>query len=326
MPRPSILPNKSFGKILLAFVALLAAMPGPVAAADKWPARPITILLPFAGGGMMDFTVRAVAEALTKTLGQTVVVEPKSGGAGVVATVTIANAKPDGYTLLISANGPMVFRPLMTKSAGPDPTKGLTPIIMVGDTPNVILASPKLGVSSIKQLRAYAGKHQNRLTIGHPGVGTMGQFCGMLFAAKTHIDGTLVGYRGAAPIITDLLGGQIDVGTPAYGPGTAAVKILAVAGAKRLASLPKVPTLKETGIDMQCATWLAIYGPPGLPRPIVDKLNRAINGFLRKPQTRALFGKVGLSPLGGSPERLRDRTIADTAFWGPIVAKSLPKK
>ena len=91
-------------------------------------------------------------------------------------------------------------------------------------------------------------------------------------------------------------------------------------------SLPKVPTLKESGIDMQCATWLAIYGPPGLPRPIVDKLNGAIAAFLAKPETYKLFGRVGLTPLGGSPERLRDRVTADTALWGPIVAKSLAKK
>jgi tripartite-type tricarboxylate transporter receptor subunit TctC len=324
MPILSGLPIKPFGKILLAIVAMLAAVPGTAAAAE-WPERPITILLPFAGGGMMDFTVRAIAQDLGKALGQTVVIEPKAGGAGVVATIATANAAPDGYTLLISANGPLVFRPLMTKSDGPDPAKSLTPIVMVGDTPNVILASPKLGVGTVKELVAYAGKHQNRLTIGHPGVGTMGQFCGMLFAAKTDIDGTLVGYRGAAPIITDLRGGQIDIGTPAFGPGTDAVKVLAVAGDKRLKSLPEVPTLKESGVDMQCATWLAIYGPPGLPRPIVDKLNGAIGAFLRKPETDQLFSRVGLTPLGGSPERLRDRAIADTALWGPIVAKSLAK-
>ena len=325
MPTLSGLSIKSFGKILLAMVALSAAVPGPAAAAEKWPARPVTILLPFAGGGMMDFTIRSIADALTKSLGQTFVVEPKAGGAGVVATIATANAAPDGYTLLISANGPMVFRPLMTKSDGPDPSKSLTPIIMVGDTPNVILASPKLGVGTVKELVAYAGKHQNRLTIGHPGVGTMGQFCGMLFAAKTNIDGALVGYRGSTPIVTDLLGGQIDIGTPAFGPGTDAVKVLAVAGDKRLKSLPEVPTLKESGVDMECATWLAIYGPPGLPRPIVDKLNAAIGAFLRKPETDTLFGRVGLTPLGGSPERLRDRAIADTKLWGPIIAKSLAK-
>jgi tripartite-type tricarboxylate transporter receptor subunit TctC len=324
MPILSGLPIKPVRKILLAIVAMLAAVHGP-ATAEEWPARPITILLPFAGGGMMDFAIRAIAQDLGKALGQTVVVEPKAGGAGVVATIATANAAPDGYTLLISANGPMVFRPLMTKSAGPDPAKSLTPIVTIGDTPNAILVSPKLGVGTVKELVAYAAKHQNKLTIGHPGVGTMGQFCGILFAAKTDIDGTLVGYRGAAPIITDLRGGQIDIGTPAYGPGSTAVSILAVTGSERLESLPKVPTLKESGLDMECATWLAIYGPPGLPRPIVTKVNAAIDAFLRKPETRTLFAKVGLRPLGGSPERLRDRALADTALWGPIVAKSLAK-
>lgn len=309
---------------LCAALALLTVTPRP-SLAETWPDHSITILLPYAGGGMMDFTVRSLAKDLTETLGQTVVVEPKAGGAGVVATLATANAKPDGYTLLITAIGPVVLRPLMEKGATADPGKDLTPIALLGDTPNVILASPKLGVSTVAELRAYAAKHQNRLTIGHPGVGTMGQFCGMLLAAKTNITGTMVGYRGAAPIIADLLGGQIDIGTPAYGPGSNAVKMLAVTGSTRLASLPDVPTVKESGLDMECATWLAIYGPPGMPRPVVDKLNAAINAFLKKPESHAAFAKVGLSPLGGSPERLRDRAKSDTVLWQPIVAGSAAK-
>jgi tripartite-type tricarboxylate transporter receptor subunit TctC len=316
-------PVKSLAQVLVAVAGLLAVAGNP-AAAETWPAHSITILLPYAGGGMMDFTVRSLAQDLTAALGQTVVVEPKAGGSGVVATMATANAKPDGYTLLITAIGPVVLRPLMEKGAA-DPGKDLTPIVMIGETPNVVLASPKLGVGTVAELRAYAAQHQNRLTIGHPGVGTMGQFCGMLLAAKTHITGTMVGYRGAAPIITDLLGGQIDIGTPAYGPGSNAVKMLAVTGGARLPSLPAVPTLKESGLDMECATWLAIYGPPEMPRPIVDKLNAAINVFLAKAATHAAFAKVGLAPLGGSPERLRDRAIADTALWAPIVAGGAKK-
>ena len=308
---------KAFALIVLA--AMLAAAPRP-AAAEDWPTRPITIVLSFGGGGMMDFATRSIAQELTTVLGQPVVVETKPGGGGVVGAISVAKAAPDGYTLLVSAVGPMVFRPLMEKSIGFDTEKDFTPIILVGDTPNVMLANPKLGLSTVKDLVAYADKNQHRLTIGHPGVGTMGHLCGVLFASRTHIDGTFIAYRGASAIITDLMGGQIDIGTPSYGPGADAVKILALTGEERLESLPDVPTLKESGVDVFCSTWVAIYAPAGVPRPIVDKLNAAIDAYLRTPETRKLFGKTGMLVRGGPPERLRDRVIADRATWTPILS------
>ncbi len=301
-----------------ALTMLLAGAPRP-AAAETWPARSITIVIPFAGGGMMDFVIRSIAQELTKALGQTVIVESKAGGGGIVGSAAVANAAPDGYTLLINAIGPVVFQPLQDKYTGPDIGKDMTPVILVGDTPNAILASPKLGVNTVKELIDYARAHENRLTIGHPGVGTMGEYCGAMLASKTRIDGNMIAYRGAAPIVTDLLGGQIDIGTPAYGPGAAATKVLAVAGDARLSSLPDVPTLKESGVDMECATWLAIFAPGGTPRAIVDKLNSAIDAYLTQPETRQAFGNVGLRPLGGSPERLRDRIVSDRAVWSPVI-------
>jgi tripartite-type tricarboxylate transporter receptor subunit TctC len=320
MSSPFVRPASHFCRalVLIALAATLASAPRQ-AAAEDWPTRPITIVLSFGGGGMMDFATRTIAHELTTTLGQPVVVETKPGGGGVVGAISVAKAPPDGYTLLVSAVGPMVFRPLMHKLIGFDTDKDFTPIILVGDTPNVMLANPKLGLNTVKDLMAYADKKQHRLTIGHPGVGTMGHLCGVLFAAKAHIDGTFVAYRGASAIITDLMGGQIDIGTPSYGPGSDVVKILAVTGEERLESLPDVPTLKESGVDLFCSTWLAIYAPAGVPRPIVDKLNGAINAFLRKPETRGLLGKAGMLVRGGPPEVLHNRTIADRATWAPIL-------
>jgi len=302
--------------LFMAVIALLMARP---AAAEDWPSRPVVLVLSFAGGGMMDFAARSIAQDLTAVFGHPVVVETKQGGGGLVGAGYVAKAAPDGYTLLVTAIGPMVFRPLMDKNVGFDADKDFTPLILVGDTPNVILASPQLGVGSIKELLAYAGRHNNQLSIAHPGPGTMGHLCGALFAAKTHINGNLVAYRGAAQIIADLRGGQVEIGTPAYGPGSDAVKVLAVTGEERLPSLPDVPTLKESGLDVECATWIAIYGPPGLPAAIVGKLNAAMDAYLRKADTREQFGKLGLRPLGGPPERLRNRVIADRKIWAPII-------
>jgi len=321
----SIFKSAAFARVAAVAAALIACAPRP-AAAQEWPARPITLLLSFAGGGIMDLATRSIAHDLTEALGQTVVVEAKTGAGGIIGVMAIKNAAPDGYTFLVSAVGPMVFRPLMETGLGFDATRDFTPVIIIGDTTNAILASPKLGVSSVKELSAYAAKHQNRLNIGHPGVGTMGQFCGALLAQKLGIDGNLVAYRGAAPIVTDLLGGQIDIGAPAYGPDSSAVKVLAVSSSERLDSMPDVPTLKESGIDMECSTWMAIYGPAGVPGPIVAKLNAAIAAYLRKPETRKAFSNVGLRVLGGPPERLRDRAIADTKVWAPIIRSLTPAK
>jgi tripartite-type tricarboxylate transporter receptor subunit TctC len=303
---------------LCAAIGLTGAGATPGASAQEWPARPITVVLPFGAGGMMDFATRSLAAELSKTLAQPVMVEFKAGAGGAIGTAAVAKAEPDGYTLLVTAIGPAVFRPLLEKNVA-DVGHDMTPVIMIGDTPNAIMASPKLGVNTISELIAYARAHENRLNIGHPGVGTMGEFCGLALAAKTKIEGNMIAYRGATQIIVDLVGGQIDLGTPAYGPGSEAAKLLAVSGDARLESLPNVPTLKESGVDLECATWLAIYGPAALPRPIVDRLNAAVDAFLRKPETHEAFAKVGFRPIGGSPERLRARVIADRATWAPIV-------
>ena len=316
------MPSRSSFALIIA-AAMLSAAARPAAAADDWPARPLNIVMPFGAGGMMDFAIRSLAQEFTKVLGQPVVIEPKPGAGGAVGTAAVARSEPDGYTLLVTAIGPVVFRPLLEPAAA-DAGRDMTPIIMIGDTPNVILASPKLGVNTMPELIAYARAHNNRLNIGHPGAGTMGEFCGLALAAKAKIDGNMIAYRGAAQIIGDLAGGQIDIGTPAYGPGSEAVKILATGGDERFAALPDVPTLKQSGIDLECATWIALYGPPSLPRGIVDRLNAAADVYLRKPETREAFARIGLRPLGGSPERLRDRVAADRALWAPIVGDKRP--
>jgi len=244
-----VLAKLSIGKafIVVAAAAMLAAAARP--AAEDWPTRPITLVVSFAPGAIMDYLGRAIAHDLTTALGQPVVVENKVGGGGSVPAVAIAKAAPDGYTLLMTAIGPAVFRPIMDKSVGYDIDKDFTPIILAGDSPNVLLANPKLGLNTVKDLLAYAKTRNGKLSIAHSGPGTMGHLCSVLFASQAHINGSFIAYRGAAPMITDLLGGQIDIGFPAFGPGSQSVKILAVTTEERVDFLPDVPTMKESGFD-----------------------------------------------------------------------------
>ena len=309
-----------FGKplALIAAAAVLGAGARP-ASAEDWPTKPINLVASFTAGGMMDFIGRTIVQDLSPALGQPVIVDFKSGGGGVVGLQWLAKQPADGYTLMMTATGPLVFRPLIDKKVGYDAEKDFTPIILIGDTPNAVMASPKHGFKTIKDLLDYVNTKSNKLTIGHPGPGTMGHLCGVLLARKAHIDPTFVAYRGAAGIITDLMGGQIDLATPAYGPGMDKLT-LALSSDERLKSQPDLPTLKESGVDVVCSTWIAIHAPAHVPPAIVNKLNAAIDAFLRKPETHAKFGTIGLRVLGGPPDRMRARIKEDLAKWTDIVA------
>lgn len=315
-----VMPRLSFGQMvmLVAVAAMLGAALRP-AAAEDWPTRPITLVVPFPAGGSMDFIGRSIGQHLTDVLGQPVIVENRVGAGGVIATNYVAKAPPDGYTILISAIGPAVFRPIIDRLAGYDMDKDFVPVIMVADSPNVLLASPKLGLNTVKDLLAYAKQKQNKLSIAHSGPGTMGHLCAVLFASLAHVDGSFIAYRGAPPMLTDLLGGQIDIGFPAFGPGSHAAKILAVTTAERVDFLPGIPTMKESGFDLVGSTWNAIYAPANVPREIVGKLNAAIDAYLRKPETQRQFRQAGLRALGGTPEQLRQSMAQDHARWSKII-------
>lgn len=309
-----------FGWNLIAAVAALAWLPQP-AVAQEWPSRAVTITQTFPGGGMMDFAARAIAHDLTEKLGQTFIVETKVGGAGLLGLQTVGRMAPDGYNFVVSAIGPMVFRPLVDKNFDVDPDKGFEPVIMVGATPNGILASPKIGVSTVADLKAYAARQGNRLNIGHPGPGTMGFYCGVLLAEKLGIEGNFISYRGSTQIVQDLLGGTLDAGTPAFGPSSMSAKVLAISSEERLDAVPDVPTLKQAGVDITCATWNAIYAPAGTPKPIIDKLNAAIDAYLKKPETKKAFADIGMTPWGGPPDRVTKQMAEDRKTWAGIVTR-----
>lgn len=320
--------SRRFGVILrkaltIAAVAAAGALiltPQP-GAAQEWPTRTVTLTQTFPGGGMMDFAARAIAQNLTETFGQTFVVETKVGGAGLLGLQTVGRTAPDGYNFVVSAIGPMVFRPIIDKNFGVDPDKDFEPVILIGATPNGILASPRLGVSTVAELKAYAAKQGNKLNIGHPGPGTMGLYCGVMLAEKLGIEGNFISYRGSTQIVQDLLGGQLEAGTPAFGPSSMSAKVLAISSDERIDAVPDVPTLKQAGIDITCATWNAIYAPAGTPKPIIDKLNAAIDAFLKKPETKKAFAEIGMTPWGGSPSRVSKQMADDRKTWGAIVTR-----
>lgn len=320
-----VMPRLSFGKMIIhvAVAAMLVAAQRPAAAAD-WPTRPVTLIMAFASGAMIDFVGRALANDLSAAIGQPVVAEIRAGAGGVVASVYVAKAAPDGYTLLMTAVGPAVLRPLIDKSVGYDTDADFTPIMLIGESPNVLLANPKLGVSTVKDLLAHIKTKDNKISIGHSGPGTMGHLCSVVFASLAGLDASSISYRGTAPMLADLLGGQIDSGFPAYNPATRSATILAVSSDERVDFLPGVPTMKESGFDVVGATWFAIWGPAHMPAEIVAKLNAAMNAFLQKPETRARFSEAGFRLFGGPPARVSEKVAQDRARWAPIIARLNP--
>ncbi len=301
-------------------VAGLAALATYVAGAQSWPARSITLEVAFPPSTTTDYAARSVAQELSKVLGQPVVVENRTGGGGVIASVSVAKAPPDGHTLLVTTIGPAVLRPLIDRKVGYDPVADFTPIALLGDAPNVMVAAPQRGFNSVQDVVTYAKQNPGKLTIGHPGVGTMGHLIALLFASEAGIKANFIAYTGSPPIISDLLGGHIDVGSIAYGTAVGAAKMLAVTNDEPLSFLPGVPTMRDAGLpNVTGATWSALFGPARLPPAIVSKLNATIGTYLAKPETQQQFNKVGYHALGGPPERLRARMAEDRAKWAKVI-------
>jgi tripartite-type tricarboxylate transporter receptor subunit TctC len=303
--------------VSLAFLltAVTAAQAQQAPDAD-WPSRPVTIVYPFAPGGADGF-VRRIARMLSDKFGQPFLVETRSGGGGAVGLVHVAKAPPDGYTLVMTYVGPAVLNKLLYPSIPYDPDGDFEPVILLSETPQVVVTNPKLGLKTLADLIAY-GK-SNPLTIGHSGAGTMGHLAAALFAARTGSSATLVGYRGATPAITDVLGGQITAAFPAYVPAVASVTQLAVTSAERVGFLSEVPTARESGVDVVATTWGALVGPARMPRAIVLKLNAALNEFLKSEEGGRQLSIFGMTALGGPPERLAEVMARDKAKWEPII-------
>lgn len=293
------------------------------ALAQGWLSRQITLVAISAPGAINDFVTRLLAQELGAAIDQTVVVENRSTAGGVAASLQVSKAPPDGHLFLVSAVGPAVLAPLMSSSAKYDALTDFTPVMLACETPNVLAASPKLGAKTVADVVAYGKAHPGKFAIGHPGIGTMGHLLGLLFASEAGIDANFVVYRGAAPMLADLIGGQIEMGFPAYGPGMDAVSVLAVTTPEPVALLPGVPTMAQSAFPkMVGATWYAVFAPPGLPEEIVAKVGAAWNAGLAKDDIRTRMQRSGCAPIGGSPERLRERIAADRGKWSEVIASA----
>ena len=308
-------------RLAMALLAFAAALP---ALAADWPAKPITLIVPFPAGGSTDALARLIGQRLSEKLGQPVVVDNRAGAGGNLGTDMVAKAAPDGYTLALSTSGPLANNKYLYKNLRFDPQKDLTPVIAIGEIPMGIAVSPALKVDSLQGLLERARAQPGKVSIANPGNGTIGHLTAELLKSQARVEALGVPYKGDTPAITDTVGGNVDaVSMPITSlvPQIQAGKLkgLAVTSRQRFAGLPQVPTAIEQGIPVEATVWMAIVGPKGLPEAVVARLNAEINAVIATPEARARLEQYGAAPIGGSPQQLVQLMASDSAKWKKVI-------
>lgn len=312
--------------VLASLVALAAAGARP-ARADDYPSRRIALVVPFPAGGPHDVIARPLAQALTTSLGQRVIVENRAGGAGgMLGTREVARAVPDGYTLLFGSVSTLAVAPALYKEPGFDPLTSFAPVALVSSEPGSVVAAPHVAVITVADLVAYAKAHPGKLNYG-AATGTLAQLTGDLFKLATGADIVFVPYKGGAAGLTDVLGGQVDlfftatsIVTPFIRAGK--LKPLGVAGEERVPQLPDIPTLRESGYDVVSYFWTGVLVPRATPATVVGKLNDEINKALATPALRDAILMLSAQPKGGTPDELARLVDAEVPKWARVVRDS----
>jgi tripartite-type tricarboxylate transporter receptor subunit TctC len=310
-------------RVVLCCLAALAAGTAP-APAQTYPTRPITMVVPLPAGGTADILARIAAEQLRNVLGQNVVVENRPGGAGgLIGTESVFRSAPDGYTILcapqLTFSIATKLNPRMTFDPGT-----MEPVSVLATYPAILLVRPDLPVNSIPDMIAYAKANPGKLNYGSQGIGQIGHLAIEQLKHMAKVDLTHVPFRGSAPAITALLGGQIDVLpdlVPATKPHIEAgkMKLLGVASRERLKAFPNVPAIHETLPGFEADTWMGVVAPPGTPKEITQKLSDAIRLAFQKPDVKGRIEALEVDPAGTTPEGMRDLIRQSAERWTPLV-------
>ena len=305
---------------------LRALRPGPQGLGTGLPGpHPIKLVVAFTPGGTTDIIARVLAEAAGKRLGQQIIVENRPGAGGNIGTEAVARAAPDGYTLSLCTIGTCAMNAAIYPSMPYDVERDFTPVVLVGSVSNVLTVNPSVPAKTVKELVALAKSKPGALTYGSTGYGSSPHFAGELLKAMAGAEMTHVTYKGSAPAIIDLRGGQIDVffdNAPSILPHVkaGAVRALATTGAKRSKQLPDVPTMQEAGFaGFVIQPWWGVLVPAKTPPAIVAKLNQAFNEALRDPAVIKRFEEVDLDIAGGTPEQLHALIESESAKWGKLA-------
>ncbi|MDZ5457948.1 Bug family tripartite tricarboxylate transporter substrate binding protein [Azohydromonas lata] len=289
------------------------------------PKGPITLVVPFAAGGATDVVSRLVAQKLSERIGRTIVVENVAGGGGAIGAAKVAKAPADGSMLLMGTVATHAINPLSMRPSPYDPQKDFTPISLVATVPNVLLVNSSIKAKDVHELIALLKASPGKFNYGSSGVGTPPHLSGELFKSMAGVDIAHIPYKGGAPAMSDLVGGQIpllfDVLTGAASHiKSGSVRALAVTTAQRSPSFPDVPTIAESGLPgYETYTWNAVFGPARLPKAMVDVLSRELQAVVALPDVQLKLKAISANPVGSAPEALTTLVKAENDKWGPII-------
>jgi tripartite-type tricarboxylate transporter receptor subunit TctC len=323
MPRPSWC---AFGSVLL----LCAGLAAPAARAQDYPTRPVRVIVGFGPGAVADVIARVLATRMSQIVGQQLVVENRSGAGSSLGAEYVARAPKDGYTLLMCTVAQTINPAVNTLSF--DFGKDLAPIALVANAPQMLVAHPSLGVSTLQELITLSKSQPDAIQYASSGAGTMSHLSGVLLNNIAGIKLMQIPYPGSAQSMTDVLAGRVPL---MFGPASTVwsnvqagkLKALAVTQSKRAAIAPDVPTMAEAGLPGYSAgIWMGLLAPAGTPREIVDKLSRAANDALRAPEVLALMEKQGVDPLGGTPNEMARHIDGELNKWSAVAAAAGMKK
>ena len=317
------------GKFLTA-IAGLALVASASAFGQAYPTKTITMVVPFAAGGPTDTVARLVAQSMTTTLKQTVIVENVGGAGGTVGAGRVARADPDGYTILLHHIGQSTA-PALYRKLPYNPVTDFAPIGLVTDVPMTLVARGDFPPKDLKELVDYVKKNKDKVTYGNAGLGAASHLCGVLFMSAIDTDLTTVPYKGTGPAMNDLLGGKIDFMCDQTTNTTSQIragkiKVYAVTTKTRVPSLPNVPTAAEAGLpNFEVGVWHGLYAPKGTPKAIVDRLSASLKTALKDPTVKQRFADLGTEPVAdnlATPDALSERLKSQIAVWGPVIKKA----
>ena len=315
------------GKLIQAFVATSCVLACGLAAAQTYPNKAISLVVPFAAGGPTDIVARTLAATMSKSLGQTVLVENKVGAGGTLAAAYVARANPDGYTFLIHHNG-MSTAPALYRKMSYNPMTDFEYVSQVVDVPMTLLGRKDLPAKNLQELSSYVKANAKSINLANAGLGAVSHLCGMLFQQALGVDLTTVPFSGTAPAMNALLGGQVDLlcdqttqTTQHIKAGT--VRMYGVTTKQRIRALPDAPTLNESGLkDFEVVVWHGVYAPKGTPAAVTDKVGAAIRSSLKDPAFTARMADLGAEIVPESkqtPEGLRSWLQSEINKWGPVI-------
>jgi tripartite-type tricarboxylate transporter receptor subunit TctC len=307
---------------------VVAALATPLAFAQAtYPSKPVRLVVPFPAGGTTDLLARAAGQKLSEAWGQQVIVDNRPGAAGNIGSELVAKAAPDGYTLLMGTVGTHAINPSLYAKMPYDHVKDFVPVILVAGVPNVLVVNPGLPVNSVAELIAYAKANPGKLNFASSGSGTSIHLSGELFKAMTGVEMTHVPYKGSAPALTDLMGGQVQLMFDNLPSSLAFIKAgklraLGVTSAARATALPDTPAVADTVPGFEASSWFGILAPAGTPREVVMKINAETAKWLASPDAKEKLASQGANAAGGSPDVFAKHIQTETAKWAKVVKDS----